>query len=201
MFKPTRRGAPAQERRPIEDPAGRVLYYVLLPAWGLPGLVDWWFHRRTHIEEPENGGVRESALHLLMLAEGAVPIGLALLAEINPLSLAMMTASAIVHEATASWDLSVATQSNRHVGPAEQQVHSFLETIPFGLVVLAGIHAWPSLKSNPGGSRWALRAKVTPLPLRYVAGVALSGALLGALPHAEEFWRCVRRAMVTETAA
>lgn len=44
-------------------------------------------HRRTRIEE--TNGLRESAIHSLMMAEVAVPITLTLLCEVNPLLLAL----------------------------------------------------------------------------------------------------------------
>jgi hypothetical protein len=117
-----------------QDAAGRLLYYGLIPAWALPGLADWWFHRRSAIEEPENGSTNESLMHLAMLAEGSIPIGLALLAEINPLVLSLMLGAALAHEATVTWDLSIATGSQREVVPLEQQTHSLLEV--FALLVV-----------------------------------------------------------------
>lgn len=173
------------------DGAGRFLFYGLLPAWGIPGVLDWWQHRRSHIEEPENGGVRESLLHLVMLGEGALPLGLTMFAEINPLELALLSGSALVHEATAHWDLTVATESNRIVSPTEQQVHGLLETAPFLLVLLTGLHAWPGLCSMQKGNRAVLRRKRAPLPRTYVAGLLLLTGLSG-LPHIEELWRCSR---------
>ncbi len=185
-----RRSMRGRSPEPVPDAAGRVLFGVLLPLWALPGLVDWWFHRRSDIQEPKNGGVRESLLHLVMLGEGAPSLGLALLAEINPLVLTLMSGGAILHEATVTWDLAVASRSDRQVTPGEQQVHSFLETIPFLLVLLSGLH----MKRLPAGARWALRSKAQPLPRRYVAGMVLLGTLLGVLPHTEELIRCLRTA-------
>ena len=67
-------------RSPIES----LLYWGLIPAWGVPGLVDWWFHRRSGIERPDHGGTEESLIHSLMLAESGLPVLLALLGEVNP---------------------------------------------------------------------------------------------------------------------
>jgi hypothetical protein len=174
------------------DAAGRALFSLVLPAWGIPGLIDWWLHRRSAIQEPGHGGVRESLLHLLMFVEGSVPLGLALAAEFNPAALTLLAASASVHELTARWDLTVAGASAREVTPGEQQIHSVLEAIPFVVCLLAFLHG--SAAGDAGGPRWRLRAKVTPLPLRYVLGVvALTGAT-GAAPHLEELVRCGRRA-------
>ena len=172
------------------DKPGRALYLGLLPAWGLPGLLDWWFHRRSRIEEPNHGGVRESLIHMLMLAEGGLPIGLALFAEINPLVLSLMTGAAVAHEATVTWDLRVATASEREVVPAEQQTHSFLEAIPFTLALLTALHASAPQARRPSRSTWRLHRRPTPLPPAYVASVLLAGTFLSVVPHVEELVRC-----------
>jgi hypothetical protein len=168
-----------------------MLLFGVLPAWGLPGLADWACHRRSRIEDPEHGGVRESLTHVLMFAEGAVPMGLVLLAEVNTLVVALLSVSALVHEATARWDLQIATDSDRVVSPLEQQVHTALETIPFLVAMLAALQqAEVPTSSNP----WKLRRKATPLPVGYVAGILLGTGITGALPHLEELWRCARKA-------
>ncbi|HZE15895.1 MAG TPA: diguanylate cyclase/phosphodiesterase, partial [Mycobacterium sp.] len=59
----------------------RYLVYGVLPAWFIPGLLDWNQHRRSRIER--NAGTRESVIHMLMMAEVGMPIMLALLFEIN----------------------------------------------------------------------------------------------------------------------
>jgi hypothetical protein len=182
-----------------ERVSGRLLYNGLLPLWGIPGLIDWWFHRRSHIEEPGHGGAKESALHLVLLGEGAVPIALALFSQLNPLSLALMTGSAVVHEATVCWDLSVATASERKVSPGEQLIHSALEVTPFLLVLLAGLHAGPSIERQTPSDRWRLQRRSTPLSAAYVAVVLALGGLLSGLPHAEELLRCLRRARGART--
>ena len=47
-----------------------VILYVLLPLWGVAGIVDWWCHRNTEIEKtsgllwsswPASFGMRTSA--------------------------------------------------------------------------------------------------------------------------------------------
>jgi hypothetical protein len=175
-----------------DDPAGRLLYLGLLPAWGLPGLADWVCHRRSRIEDPERGGRRESLLHILMFMEGAIPLGLTLLAETNPLVVSTLAVSAAVHEATANWDLRVAHHSDREVSPFEQQVHTALEAIPFVVCLLSALQG----QSSEGWTRrpWELRRKSRPLPAAYVLGILLATGITGVLPHLEEFWRCTRTA-------
>jgi hypothetical protein len=69
----------------VESVTVRYLMYVLTPGWLLPGIVDYLMHRRTRIEQ--TSGLRESAIHSLMMAEIAVPVTLTLLCEVNPLLL------------------------------------------------------------------------------------------------------------------
>ena len=78
-------------------------------------------HRRSRIEIPERGGLRESLLHILMLTEGAIPLGLTLSPEPTPLMVSALAASAVVHQSTANWDLRVADDSDRRVSPLEQR--------------------------------------------------------------------------------
>lgn len=179
-----------------DDPAGRLLYLGLLPAWGLPGLADWACHRRSRIEDPERGGLRESALHLVMFVEGAIPLGLTLLAETNPLVVSILAVSAAVHEVTANWDLRVAEHSDREVSPFEQQVHTALEAIPFVVCLLSALQG----QNSEGWTRrpWELRRKSRPLPAAYVLAILLATGLTGVLPQLEEFWRCVRTAAHVE---
>ena len=171
---------------------GRVLYLGILPAWGLPGLADWACHRRSRIEDPERGGLRESLLHILMFAEGAIPLGLTLLAETNPLAVSVLTGSAVLHEATANWDLRVAVESDREISPFEQQIHTALEAIPFVVCLLSALQM--SSTRGTAHPRWRIRRKSHPLPAAYVAAVLLVTGVTGVLPHLEELWRCARTA-------
>ncbi len=171
--------------------AGSFLFYGVLPSWGIPGVLDWWQHRRTHIEKPDHGGVPESALHLVMLGEGSIPLGILVLAEVNPLVLTLLTGSALVHELTAHRDLTVATRSKRTISATEQQVHTFLEMAPFLVALLAGLDAWPAWRELPKSERWILQRKKSPMTPRYVAALCLLTGV-GGLVHLEEFWRCVK---------
>jgi hypothetical protein len=71
-----RRNRPVpRPKRGSTDPADaslRYLMYVLLPAWFVPGVVDWWMHRRTRIER--TSGLPESLIHALMMTEVGVPV-------------------------------------------------------------------------------------------------------------------------------
>jgi hypothetical protein len=178
-------------RSPIE----RIVYWGLIPAWGLPGLADWWFHRRSGIERPDHGEVRESLIHSLMLAESGLPVMLALFGDVNLAALAVMTAAALAHEATANRDVALASGSAREVTAGEQQTHSFLEILPFALVGLLAANDWPRLRSTwRQPSSWRLRRRDARLPAPYLLGVAATLIATGAIPYAEELVRCLHRA-------
>lgn len=70
-----------------EAPAAQLLVWAVLPLWFIAGVADWACHRATAIEC--TSGTRESALHLLMLAEPGVPLLAALVFEVNALVLAV----------------------------------------------------------------------------------------------------------------
>jgi hypothetical protein len=175
------------------SPIGSLLYWGLIPAWGVPGLVDWWYHRGTQIERPDHGGTKESLIHSLMLAESGMVVGLALLGEVNPAALAVMTAAALAHEVTAKRDVELAGGSAREVTAGEQQTHSLLEMLPFVLAGLLALSNWPQLRSTwRQSSSWRLRRRAVPLPARYLLAVAAALTATGAIPYGEELVRCLR---------
>ena len=185
----TARCQPRVGRTPVES----LLYGGLTPAWGLPGLVDWWYHRRSGIEHPDHGGTKESLIHSLMLAESGIPVLLAVLGEVNPGALTVMTAAALAHEASAHRDVAIASGSAREVTAWEQQIHSVLETLPFVLVGLLGASNWPRFRSSwRQPSSWRPRRRDAPLSARYLLAVAVTLTATGAIPYAEEVARCVR---------
>jgi hypothetical protein len=179
----------------VESVTVRYLMYVLMPAWFAPGIADYLMHRRTRIER--TSGLRESAIHSLMMAEVAVPMTLTLLCEVNPLLLAVAAAALGAHEATALWDVRTAVEGGREVRPLEQHIHSFLESLPFmATSALLCLH-WDQVQAarrRPGEAQaWRLRLRRRRLPGRYLAGIAVGIAALIAVPYAEELWRCSRR--------
>lgn len=183
------RSAAGKARARWDGPASAArafMLYVALPAWIGPGLLDWWCHRRTHIEEPGHGGPAESAVHSLMLAEGGAPVVLGMFFETNPLLVGLMAGVAVVHEATAAADVRLALSSDRHVSQFEQHVHSFLEVMPFWMIPLTVLLHWPM------GRGWRLRRRSPNLSGRDLAVVGAVVAVAGALPYAEEMIRCIR---------
>ncbi|MGW3152247.1 diguanylate cyclase [Streptomyces sp. NPDC001177] len=191
-----RRGADL--RVPLEDTSveaanRRFVLFGLLPLWVAPAVADWWMHKRTRIEE--TSGVRESAVHALMMTEAGVPVAMGILARINPLVLSVMGAAAAVHGATALYDVSLAVQE-REVRPLEQHIHSFLEVLPLSALAFTScLHpdqVRSLLRGGPEPGAWKLLPKPHPLSARYLIGL---GAVIGTgviLPYAEEMLRCMR---------
>lgn len=169
------------------------LLYFALPLWIVPGFLDWMWHRRTSIET--TSGLRESALHNLMMMEAGVPVFLGLFAEINALVITVMIAAFFVHFATACWDVSLAVKL-RHVSPTEQHIHSALEMLPFAVVSsVACLHAEQLLSIFGAGTQapdWSLRWKDVPLAPGYTAAILASTVLFLAVAYAEEMLRCYR---------
>ncbi|MFD8810885.1 diguanylate cyclase [Streptomyces sp. NPDC059627] len=179
----------------VEDASRRFLLYGALPLWVVPGLADWWMHRRTRIEH--TSGTKESAVHALMMTEAGIPVVMGLLARVNPLVLSVMGGAALAHGATAVYDVSLAVDE-REVRPIEQHIHSFLEVLPLtALAFTACLHADQvrrTLRGGPAPQDWRLLPKEHPLPAAYLAGLA--GIIAGGvvLPYAEELRRCLRTA-------
>jgi hypothetical protein len=100
-----------------------------------------------------------------------------------------------LHEATAIWDVRSAVEGGREVRPAEQHIHSFLESLPFmAISALLCLH-WdqvPGLgQGGAGAGAWRLRLRRR-RPGGYLAGVLGGVAALIAAPYAEELWRCAK---------
>lgn len=165
----------------------------VLPLWLAAGIADWFCHRRAQIER--NAGSTESTLHLLMLAEAAVPVVAGLLLEITSPILLLMSAAVVAHAATALWDVSYAVK-RRRVTPIEQHVHSYLEMVPLMASAFVAVLHWPELRALLGfGNRrpdWSVRRKRMPLPTGIVATLLACMLVLEVAPYVEEFRRTRR---------
>ena len=168
------------------------LTYVLIPAWLVPGVLDWAFHRKTKIEC--NAGAHESLTHILMALEAGAGIAMGLFLEVDAGVIAAMAGSALVHEATAIWDVGY-TVPRRHISQAEQHTHSFLEVLPFVAAAFAAFAHPEQTRAlagiGSGAPRFAFRFKRTPPRAATVIAVVAS-ALFGIAPYAEEMVRCLR---------
>ena len=170
-----------------------VLMFGLAPVWLAAGLADYACHRAAGIER--NAGVKESALHLLMLAELGVGLLAALFLELTAGALALILAACIAHEITVCADLAYA-ESKRTIPWYEQVVHALQQSLPWvGLLLLMLLHAPQALALLGLGTapaQWSLTPKVVPLPTGYVALFLLAASLTAWAPFLEEFGRCLR---------
>lgn len=169
------------------------LMYILLPLWLLAGLADWQCHRRSDLAHTT--GMRETAVHLLMLAEVGLPLLAALLLEINAGVMLLMVVGFIAHELTALWDVRMATRQ-RNVSAIEQHIHSFLELIPFmGISMVCLLH-WDQARTLITGNweraDFALAAKNPPLSNAYLVAILGATLLFCVLPYLEELLRGYR---------
>jgi hypothetical protein len=180
---------PPQPADDISRRTRKALQFFIIPLWSCAGIADWWCHRASRIEKTT--GLKETALHLLMLGEAAVPVMAGLFLEINPLILGTMIAAFFIHEATAMWDVRYAV-TGREVTPLEQHVHSFLEMVPLTAVSLISLLHWPQLKTLIGLRREKfepLRKKAQPLGTAYALLTLAAMAVFGVLPYLEEAGR------------
>jgi hypothetical protein len=169
------------------------LMYFVVPLWISAGTADAACHRATDIEI--TSGPKESALHILMLAEVGIPLMAAMFLEVTSPVLALLIASFILHELTALWDVSYAVK-RREVTPIEQHVHSFLEMIPLMAASVTAILHWKQFLSLIGIRRdpedFRIMLKKRPLPLAYSATVIGAVILMEGLPYLHEFIRGIR---------
>jgi hypothetical protein len=170
------------------------MLYVLIPLWFVPGVLDWYWHRKTKIEE--TSGTHESLTHGLMMTSLGVPLLSGLFFDINALVLTMMAGGFLTHEAISYWDVNYA-KNLREVPTVEQHTHSFLEVLPFMMTSFCIVLKWKQFVAIFGRGdekpRWRLEFKKPGLSPRYVAGVLAASAAFVALPYGEEFVRCYRK--------
>ena len=182
-----------QSRQAADDAARHYLMYVIMPVWSIAGFLDWLWHRQTSIET--TSGVKESAMHLLMMVEAGGPILTGLFLEVNAGSLALMGAGWLLHELTVAWDLKY-TLSRRKIYTREQTTHSYMQGIPFQVVsTLACLYPEQALALfglGPEKPDFRLRLHKAPVPLSHFAAIVGGMGLLSGLPHVEELLRCYR---------
>jgi hypothetical protein len=173
-------------------PVWDVLMYFVLPLWVVAGFADYLCHRASGIEQAS--GIKESAIHWLMLAEVGVPLMAVVFLQVNALLLAFVILCLIAHEITGYIDLQVATRT-RQVTIFEQQVHSVLEMMPLTAVLLLAILHWPQTLALFGAGReraeFYLALKQSPAWTE-IAPPAIAFLLLAILPYLEEFIRGMR---------
>jgi hypothetical protein len=169
------------------------LLYVILPVWMLAGLADFACHRVMRIEH--SAGVRESLLHLLMLAELGMAILAPLLLEPTAAVLILMLLACLAHEVTMCVDLAYA-QSRRVIPWIEQWVHGMQQALPWAWLTGWALLAAPQSMALAGLGEvppdWRLAFKSPPLPVSYLLVVVAGSLLLVWAPFLQECWRCLR---------
>jgi hypothetical protein len=172
----------------------QLLLYLLMPLWMLTGFADWLCHRVQRIEH--SAGLKESVLHLLMIAELGIGISAALLLQVNAAVLALLVACAIAHELTMWLDLAYAA-SKRRIAVVEQWVHGLQQALPWiGLAMLMVIHRDQALALVGRGSvaaDWSWRVKQPSLPAPVLIGIFAAAAIVVLIPFAQEAVRCIRQ--------
>ena len=175
------------------DAIRKWLLCAYLPLWFVPGVMDYFHHRKSAIER--TSGARESLTHLAMFGVVGAPISLALFFEVDGFILGGSAFAAFLHEVLTVYDVAYAN-ARRETSPAEQHVHSFLEVMPLvGAFLLAGTHpnAVADLRANPRSIlRPKLARKRVPVPREYLIAFFAAVCAFIIAPYAEEFVRCYR---------
>ena len=178
----------------VESVTIRYLMYVLLPAWFVPGIADYWMHRRTGIER--TSGVRESAIHALMMTEISVPMLLTLLCEVNPLLLGSARLRPGCTRRRPSGTSGPPSMAAVGCVPPNSTSTASWKSLPFmAMSALLCLH-WDQVaglwQGGAGAGAWRLRLRQRRLPSGYLAGVLGAVGALIAAPYAEELWRCAK---------
>ncbi len=112
--------------------------------------------------------------------------------EVNAGVIALMIVSAVAHQLTVIWDLYF-TAPRRVIPPGEQEVHTFMEMVPFLLATAAICSHWEQFlaligrgSERPGFELHRARPALSP---RRVVAVLAGMGLFGALPNLDELRR------------
>jgi hypothetical protein len=169
------------------------LLHVLAPAWLVAGFADFVCHRIMRIEH--SAGVRESLLHILMLAQLGVAVLCALFFDLTALVFAIMLIACLAHEVTTCIDLAYA-ESRRRVPWYEQWVHALQQSFPWawlvGWMLVGAPQALALIGVGDAVPVWEIRARDPQLSSGYLAFFFGAVAVLIGAPFAYEFWRCSR---------
>lgn len=174
-----------------------LLAYVWAPLLVLAGALDWACHRHLRIEF--TAGLRESALHLLMLALLGTALLAGLLLQPTAGLLGLLALAVLLHDGLYVVDLHVAL-ARRTIPVLEQWVHGFQHLLPWaglaGLLALSPLQArallgWAGLGDGPAPD-WALRVKDPLPPWPGVAALLAAALLFNVLPFLSEAWRSLK---------
>lgn len=169
-----------------------VMLYLLLPLWGIAGMLDWWCHRNTNIES--TSGLHEATVHCVMGAQIGLPIVLSLLFEVNVLILILCLLILITHELVAHYDVHYTT-GKREISIWEVHAHNYLATLPLFMVTLIIVRKWDifmKLISFDFAGGFALEWRKEPLGAtgNYAMIYMTTMAVFVVFPYMQEWWRC-----------
>lgn len=167
-----------------------VILYVCLPLWVIVGFADYLCHRKSGIEHTT--GIRESLFHVIMGAQMGLPVFLGLFFEINVLLLLLAFALLVFHVWVAHSDVAYAIDT-RHITVWETHTHSFLEVLPFVVLLLIVCKKWSAfvdLVTLNWSGNMALLPRADPIDAHYILGYFLLMMAAGVAPYVEEMWRC-----------
>ncbi|MAJ01524.1 MAG: diguanylate cyclase [Euryarchaeota archaeon] len=169
-----------------------IILYVLLPLWGLAGMLDWWCHRQTEIEK--TSGLKEAYIHCLMGVQICIPLVLSLLFEVNVLIMLMCFAALIAHEVVAHYDVHFAT-GKREISIWEVHAHNYLATLPFFLLLLIIVRKWDVFLDTAtlnwsGGFSIEWRQEPLGSSGNYATSYMVIMAIFVVFPYMQEWWRC-----------
>lgn len=177
----------------IESVTRHFLLFVVLPLWVLVAAADYLCHRASGIER--TSGIRETAIHFLLLVEAGAAVLAGLFLEINALILLFMLLALIAHELTAYWDVAYAWK-RREITPLEQRVHDYLGTIPFMAFSFVLVLHWDAVllafAMPADAGNWSIALKQNPLPAGYVVSLLAAIVVFDLLPYLEELLRDLR---------
>jgi hypothetical protein len=162
-----------------------LLVWGLYPVWLLAGAADYLCHRRSDIEH--TSGSKESWFHLLQFLCLLVALSAAVLLKTNAVVFGVIVAAVLSHSLLSFFDVSY-TDGRRYISPIEQQVHGFMDVLPWVATALFGVLHWPEIRSGITSSLFVLR---TSLELEH--GLLLgSFIVLTGAPILEELMRTRR---------
>ena len=171
-----------------------VMLYVLLPLWGIAGMLDWWCHRNTEIEK--TSGLHEAYVHCLMGVQIGIPVVLSLLFEVNVLIMLLCFASLIAHELVAHYDVHFTT-GKREISIWEVHAHNYLATLPFFLLLLIIVRKWEVFLDTvtlnwSGGFGFEWRQEPLGSSGNYAMSYMVVMAIFVVFPYMQEWWRCYK---------
>lgn len=172
-----------------------LLAFVWVPLLMLSGLLDWACHRHQRIEH--TAGMRESALHLLMVALLGTAILAALYLQPTAGLICLLLLALALHDLTYAADLQVAL-ARRSIPALEQWVHGFQHLLPWaglaGIMALAPDQTLALVGLSAQPPDWRLQLKSPLPPPAYTATLLTAALLLNVLPFLAEARRSARAA-------